>query len=315
MKKLIRNIILLMIPILLYYGVFLCFEPNNYFGLRAETPSGVPFGALREYENNPVNSVIIGDSRVAHFDMELVEETAGRPFGNLAYGGASLRESLDLLEWWMEEYPDIDEVVFSLSYYTLNEGYDYDRVDAIKRGLHNPLVYLTGLSFHLETLQTVRDWLQGKPLYGGDHETEDPADYTYVEYTAPDGQEVTLRSRLAKYLAYTMPLNSTWSPNTEQFDRLVADIEKYTAQGVRFVVVLPPTHPSMMEYAIKPYGIYQPMAEMVEELRQTDALVLDYEITDPPDFRDDQYFDGFHLDAERGLPEWTQMLFMAIDAA
>jgi hypothetical protein len=92
----------------------------------------------------------------------------------------------------------------------------------------------------------------------------------------------------------------------------VETIETLTARGMRFVVVLPPTHPCMMEYAIKPYGIYGPMVDMVEQLKGTDALVLDYEITDPPNFRDDQYFDGFHLDSERGLPEWTKMLFAAI---
>ena len=316
MKKIVRTVALLLLPVLLYYSVFLALEPNNYFNLREVTPSGVPIGALRSFENNPQTSLIVGDSRVAHFDMELVEEVAGRPFGNIAYGGASLREELDLLEWWMEKYPQIDEVVFGLSFYTLNAAYEMDRVEGLQQALYNPFVYLTNLSFHLDAMQTLRDYLDGKTLYGGEGETEDPADYVFVEYATPEGETVLLRDRLVNYMEEGLSSRtSRWSPNEIQFERLLKTIEDAAARGVRFVVVLPPMHPCVLEYIVKPNGIYPPMLEMLELLHKSPALVLDYEITGRPDFTDDQFFDGLHLDAERGMEVWTRMLFTDINTA
>lgn len=318
MKRFVRTLCLLLLPILLYYALFLWLEPNNYFGLRSTTPSGTVLGALREYEKDPVNSIIVGDSRLAHFDMEEVEKTAGRPFGNLAYGGASLKESIDLLEWWMEKYPDINEVVFGLTFYTLNTNYAYDRVESIKETLYNPFAYLTNLSFHLETLEQFRALLRGDPLYGGDHETEDPADYIYEAFTTPTGETVQLRTRIAQYVQFIQANTKGWQPNAEEFDRLLEVINECTKKGVRFVVVLPPTHPAIFEYVVQDEGIEAPMLSLLQRLQtETDAIVLDYEISalGRPAFAEDMYFDGFHLDAERGLPKWTSMLFTDIDLA
>ncbi|MFV0413892.1 MAG: hypothetical protein ACK5L3_11625 [Oscillospiraceae bacterium] len=314
MKKLLRNICLLLLPIVLYYCVFLVFEPQNYFGLRSKTYTGTVFGALRSYERNPVNSIIIGDSRMAHFDMDTVEQIAGRPFGNLAFGGATLAEQLGLLDWWLEKYPQIDEVVFELSFYTLNANYNTNRTEAIQAGLSNPFLYLTNLNFNLEALQNVVFALQGQPLGGGEAETEDPATYTYTRYTTPAGQTVEMRTRLAEYLAYIAPTAEKWQPWESEFEALLKAVNKYTARGIRFTVVLPPVHPTVAEYIIKANGIDGPMREMLGRLGETGALVLDYEIENPPVFADDQYFDGFHLDYERGLPAWAEMLFADINA-
>lgn len=313
MKKLLRNIALLLLPIVAYYALFLVFEPNNYFGLRRETPSGVPVGVLREYERNPQPSVIIGDSRVAHFDMDVVQATAGRPFGSIAYGGASFKESLDLLYCWTDRYLDIDEVVFSVSFYTLNKNYTRDRLDGLLDALHNPFVYLTNLSFHIETLKTIQEFLNGETLYGGESETSNPAEYVYTEYTAPNGQTVMVREEMLAYLEDISTYTSGWQANTEQIERLLEAIEDFTARGIQFVVVLPPTHYSVYDFLIEPEGITEPVAEFVEQCRQAGALVLDYEVTDRPNLQDDQFFDGFHLDSQRGLDEWTRMLFLDIN--
>lgn len=319
MKKFMRNLCLLLLPILLYYTIFLALEPNNYFGLRATTPSGTPLGALREYEKNPVNSIIVGDSRMAHFDMDIVQKTANRPFANLAYGGASFNETLDLMEWWLDEYPNIDEVVVGLSFYTINTAYQFDRIPGLKETLHNPFAYLTNLSFHLETLEQLKAFLAGKPLYGGDSETEDPADYTFLEYETPGGETVMLRSRIAQYIGYIQPRASIWQPDTETINAFIEFVNRQTTQnGVRFAIVLPPMHSAILEYVVKYYGIEYPMLALIQRLRsETPALVLDYEISAAgrPDYTDDMFFDGFHLDAKRGLTVWTETLFTDIDTA
>lgn len=313
MKKLLRNIALLLLPILLYYVVFLIFEPNNYFGLRATTPSGAVFGAIREYQKDPVDAIIVGDSRLAHFDMDLVEEVSGKHYGNLAFGGASLKEQIDLLEWTLENYPGIDEVIFGLSFYTLNGNYASDRFEDIEKALYNPFVYMTNLSYNLDVIDRVRLTLQGEVLDGGEHETEDPADYEYTEFTDPEtGETVLLRSRIVDYMDDIAPYTRDWTPNEAQFDRLVSLIESCSASGIRFVIVMPPVDDAILKYEVVQTGIVGQMVAMQQQLLDSSALVLDYELTHRPDLREDQFFDGFHLDYERGLPEWTRMLFTDI---
>ncbi len=76
MKHILRNLALLLVPVLAYFCLFAAFEPNNYFGLHPNTDSDAPISRLKDFKREPGNSIIIGDSRFAHFDMELVEQPA-----------------------------------------------------------------------------------------------------------------------------------------------------------------------------------------------------------------------------------------------
>ncbi len=313
MKKIIRNIALLMAPIALYYCIFLAFEPNNYFGLRSVTPSGAVFGAIRSYEKNPTRAVILGDSRLAHLNMDTVDETTGRDFSNLAFSGASLKESLDELEWLLAHYPDIDEVVFGFSFHTLNARNAADRFHSIETGLYNPFAYLTNLGYNLESLFNLTVWLRGETLFGGEGETQDPATYQYVPFTDPaTGETVQLRDKIVAHIGYVDPAMRQWAPNDEQFDRLLAFIDRFEREGKRFIVVFPPMDDAFLEHVMKAYDIDDKMPPYIERLRASGAEVYDYELTGRPDFAEDMFYDGFHLDYRRGLPAWTKLFFGAI---
>ena len=97
MKKIIAVLALLCAPILVYFGVFLCFEPYDYFGLKGGAVQEDSYiTRVRSYLNSPQDAILLGDSRMAHFDMAEVERLTGRPWANLAFGGASMAESIDL---------------------------------------------------------------------------------------------------------------------------------------------------------------------------------------------------------------------------
>lgn len=310
MKRLAKNIILLLLPIFAYYALFLAFEPNNYFGLRRRTPPGTEFGALREYRLAPTRGVVLGDSRMAYFDMDRAGADAGHDMTNLAFGGASLKEQLDELDWLLAHYPQIDEVVFGLSFYTLNESHGLDRWETIEKGMQNPFVYLTSLSYNLQALENAAITLQGGVTGGGESETKDPAGYVYAPYRPPHGGAVTLRADIAAYLDTIEPYLRDWRPNTAQFDRLLERIEQNPE--VRFAVVLPPMHGAVMEYLVKPRGIDTQMRPFLDKLSESRAVLLDYEFGARAAYPDEMFFDGLHLDYERGLPVWAGELFTAI---
>ena len=85
MLHILKRLAVLLIPVYLWFAFFLAFEPNNYFGLKKQTDSSQPVARVRAYQQEPGRSLIIGDSRLAHFDMDLVEEVSGRPWQNLAF--------------------------------------------------------------------------------------------------------------------------------------------------------------------------------------------------------------------------------------
>ena len=138
MKNILKKLALLMIPVLLWFAFFVAFEPNNYFGLKASASSSQPVARVRAYQQEPGTNLILGDSRLAHFDMALVDELSGRNWQNLAFGGASLKETLDLADYVLDSGREVDTLLVEVSFYTLNAGYNTDRFATLEKTLNNP---------------------------------------------------------------------------------------------------------------------------------------------------------------------------------
>lgn len=316
MKRLLRNIALLLLPILLYYALFIVFEPNNYFGLRKSATGTNIMATLRAYQNNPGNAIILGDSRTAKFDLDEVQRLTGVRYDNLSYGGASLKEQLDVLDFALTQNPELKQVVFGLSFYTLNKGYNHDRM--VIQALNNPFVYLTNLGYNINMLTTVLDHFSPDREVGDKDETQRPEDYKYVEYTEPvSGETTTLRKTIADHLygggGGVAPRSVGWELNEAQLARLLETIDACAARGITFVVVLPPMHEDVRHWVVEPYGIDgAPLRGALAALNASPALVEDYEFAHPGALGDTDFYDGFHLDIERGLPKWTEMLFSDI---
>ena len=63
---------------------------------------------VRAYLSAPEDAIILGDSRMAHFDRNAGAEASGRGWSNLAFGGASLNESIDLFYLAAENNPSLN---------------------------------------------------------------------------------------------------------------------------------------------------------------------------------------------------------------
>lgn len=312
MKFILKRLALLSLPVLAWLAFFIAFEPNNYFGLKAGSNSTAPIGRIRAYEEAPGPRVILGDSRMAHFDLDLVEEVSGRPWQNLAFGGASLREICDLLEYLLDSYPDLEEVCFGVSFYSLSAAYDVDRMSTLRDVLDNPLAYCFNLEYNVNTLTNFTDFLAGRQ--GG----EETGDWVYPDdYTDADGTLYDLHLQLALYPQSILPRCENFRINESQAQRLYELALRCEEQGVELTVVLPPVADYIMDTVCVPLGIDRKMGEFLVTLEgwaeECGFTLLDYEWTNRPDFDDDtQFYDGLHLDTRYGLPQFTEMLFTAI---
>ena len=120
MKNILKKLALLAIPVLVWLALFVAFEPNNYFGLKSSAGSSQPVARVRAYQQHPGTHLILWDSRLAHFDMDLVAEVSGQEWQNLSFGGASLQETLDLADYVLDSGHEVDSLLMGLSFYTLN---------------------------------------------------------------------------------------------------------------------------------------------------------------------------------------------------
>lgn len=309
MKHILKNLALLAIPVLVWLAVFIAFEPNNYFGLKSSAGSSQPVARVRAYQQDPGTNLILGDSRLAHFDMELVDEVSGQTWQNLSFGGASLKETLDLADYVLASGHPVDRLLVGLSFYTLNEGYNTDRFAQLEETLENPLAYCLNLEYNVNALTVLMDTLRGTP------DTIESGDWVESDYLAEDGTVLPLHRKLYDYPATITPKCRDWSLNTEQLDRLHQLGETCADRGVALIVVLPPMADNVRTQVCDEFGISDAMEnEVLPTLRAWSAegafTLLDYEwgancITDD----DTQFYDGFHLDERYGLPDWTVELF------
>ena len=308
MKNILKKMVLLAIPVVLWFVFFAAFEPNNYFGLKASATSSQPVARVRAYQQAPGENLILGDSRLAHFDMALVDVLTGQTWQNLAFGGASLKETLDLADYVLDSGNPVDTMLVEVSFYTLNAGYNTDRFAALEKTLNNPLAYCFNLEYNVNALTVAMDTLRGTP------DTIESGDWVDSDYLADDGTILPLHRKLYDYTATITPRCKSWALNADQFERLRALAERCQAAGVRLVVVLPPMAGNVRTEVCDEFGITDVMQDTVlpalgEWAGEYGFTLLDYEwggsvITDD----DTQFFDGFHLDEKYGLPEWTEEL-------
>ena len=111
MKNILKKLALLCIPVVVWFVFFAAFEPNNYFGVKASATSSQPVARVRAYQQEPGTNLILGDSRLAHFDMARVEQVSGKAWQNLAFGGASLKETLDLADYVLDSGNRVDSLL------------------------------------------------------------------------------------------------------------------------------------------------------------------------------------------------------------
>jgi hypothetical protein len=347
LKKIIAVLALLCAPILVYFGVFLCFEPYDYFGLKGGAVQEDSYiTRVRSYLNSPQDAILLGDSRMAHFDMAEVERLTGRPWANLAFGGASMAESIDLFYLAAEENPSLDTCYFEVSFYTLRTGDERNRMEHIRTLVENPLAYLFNFDCNADMLNELLLRLQGVQTGA----SRDEGHWTQADLVSETGEALPYRKNQIAYLATlygaggiakagtlpavetdeagsvqnagevlatlqdVTPQASAYSVNEENLQALVELAGFCRQRGIELTFVFPPVDGAVQEYLLDALGIRSELVRVKETLAATGAQIRDFECQPEATFKNDMFYDGFHLDAVRGLGAYTEVLFEQNDA-
>lgn len=308
MARLSKKLAIVLLPIFIYFALFVYFEPYNYFGLKqSEYTADSAIVRVRNYNENPSDVIILGDSKLAHFDMDKVEEYVGEDVGQLSFGGASFNEGIDLFYYAVKRNPNIHTVYFGASFYTLNQSYYKDRMSQISTTAENPLAYMLNFSYNIEMLNEVKWFLLGvKNVASVHHE-----DWPESDYYNEDGTPRKYRRNLEEYadIIYDVCTTVPYKLNQDQVDRYIQMAKYCEENGIKLYTVMPPIDESLRELVVDPLGIDKEILSFIEQVSPyTEVLNYEYPQTES-EYTSDMFYDGFHLDTYSGLPVFTKELF------
>lgn len=307
MFKILKKLLLILLPVFIYIAVFIYFEPYNYFGIKKSAYTGdSAIVRVRQFTNNPTDAIILGDSRMAHFDMEAVNRYAKRQVGQLSFGGAAFNESMDLLEYAMSTNENLDTVYFGVSFYTLNESYYKDRMSQIKTIATNPVAYIFNKGYAIEMVNEIKYALMGKENVASEQEEI----FGEKDYYYEDGTRRPFRKNLMEYAdtIYGVCTKTAYKTDEEDVKRYIKLAKKCSERGIKLYTVLPPMDDSLKVLVVDKLGIDKNIKDFIAQV-QDYTEVINYEYNDNNIFTEEQFYDGFHLNTKKGLPQFTQMLF------
>lgn len=305
MTKLLKKLALVMLPVVIYFAIFIYFEPYNYFGLkRNEYVSDSAIVRVRNFLADPADVIILGDSRMAHFDIDMVESIVGEDVGQLAFGGASINESMDLLEYALKTNPDIHTIYFGASFYTLNRNYYKDRMSQIETIATNPLAYMLNFNYNMEMLNEIRWFILGEENV----HKRDEGIWTEEDYLNEDGTPRKYRKNLQEFAENLYNVCYGYEYDQGDVDRYLELAQQCKDRGITLYTVLPPLDDSMIDIVVHPLGLEQYIEKFIGQVEDYTTL-LNFEYNETNIFTQDEFYDGLHLDVVRGMPRYTQMLF------
>lgn len=169
MNLLIKKILILISPLILWGLVVLLIDPYNYFSISlinddakesAKKLNTLMYRTI-DYMHYPCENMLIGDSRTNALPIDLVEDLTDKNWKKLNTNAAKLNEIFELFYMANERKP-IKNIIIGINFNMFNEYSYADRVSGIKKILDNPLMYLYNKDVAQSTFITIRQLLTNK---------------------------------------------------------------------------------------------------------------------------------------------------------
>lgn len=279
MKSFRKKICYLFFPIVIVYSAYIFHDYNDYWGVRwsFDNYKGLIIYRFRSFLRDPKKGIILGDSRVAHFDRTAAPVLPiDSEYTNLAFGGASLKECIHMF-WWAAQNQKLENVIFSISFYTMNQNYMMDRFFERLKLAERPGEYLVNLEYMELSIKDLITTFTAPAEETADSITSEEAHQKYAD---------VIRSVVRR--EYDIDRNII------QELRRVAEFCK--KNSINLVFVTPPTHKMIWTRVIDDFGLRDNIAEYKQTLSEL-APYLDLEYPDNlwTAAHGNDFSDGFHM--------------------
>jgi len=270
--------------------------------------------SMRELILTKPERIILGDSRMANLNTEYIEQVSGERYTNMAYGGATLEESLEQLEYALG-HTHLSKVVIGVDYYTLNRNYaNSDRMPEVIAKSENPIRFIADFGYWIDAAQNAKnmafdllaDWT-------GDDELrpvlDDPSSLAQKDPPLTSEMEDGYRKDLLQY-AHTLLGNMTgdtgygldfaFSDQNGYLQKLIDLAGICKERGIELIIVITPCNRAVWDVVIYPNGIDIAMTLYKDMLKRV-ATVYDGEFYNDFAKDDTRFLDGHHLVLEEKM--------------
>lgn len=297
MKKLCIKVLMVLIPIIVYFILFITFDVNDFSGLRHEVFHNIDDSKVIAYDgtravdspysiikfindletNNEIEySFIFGDSRVNGIDVVKLNKLDGEKYVNLAFGGCTMTESIDEF-WFAVSKIKPERVIFEVDYYNLNKKRQLDRIKQV---------------LNMNKIQYFFDYFNNKAMI----------DEALLKMKQGRKQSITNEvelqpSRFDSYLTQIKAICESYEVDEDCVDNLLNIADYCNKNDIDLVFFIPPVHKSIYDGVISFYGIDKKM-ERVKEGLSKKAVVIDMQYPSKISEKDELWSDGHHFMGE-----------------
>ena len=258
-RGLLLRIAAIVAPFVVVFGTVVVVDPYNYFGWSGAVPDEVkvkslyhdgrtmPFSntlwKILRFQKEPLQNVLLGDSRLSHFDLHYLQEVSGTAYVNMGIPGGNYPTISDLFTY-TDSLTDLKMVVVQVSFRGMNQGMsDWDIYSEPRLLVDKPMLYLSNRRV-LET--TVLDL---KAIIAPN----------MVQYDVlPPGHWQQVLDMEKENAAH-------FHLDTLNYERLQAIADRCRTRGTQLLFVEYPTHPEVQDIYAKA-GLQQVRAEYIRRL-------------------------------------------------
>jgi hypothetical protein len=232
-------------PIAAVFALVAVADPYNYFGWSKAVPDDLklkclyhdgrtmPFSntlwKLLRFREQPMEDVLLGDSRLSRLDLDYLQQVAGQRYANLGIPGGNYRTITDLFNY-SDSIAHLKEVVVQVSFRGMNKGMsDWDIYSEPRMLLDKPFLYPTNRRVLEATLLNLRGAVA-------------PNSVKY-DVLPPDHWQQVLKMERNNAANFHL--------DTSNFRRLQAIADRCRAEGAHLLFVEYPTHPEVQEIYAK----------------------------------------------------------------
>lgn len=298
-KRLLKKILIFLLPFVMLFGVFFCFETYDYFGLQKNPEYQIePLSAMRAIKTKRPTKIILGDSRMANLDVEYINELTGEEYTRLAYGGAQLGESIEMF-WLATKYCKLEKVVFGINFYT-SKGTQIGNVDSqFQKAVpyaNNVFKFATNMNYWLKALAHIKQAITN-PIY-----IKMGLEDRVVKPENPPKDIIIPNSTMGEKWRLNMEVYADsiqlgmqgYDFQDATYEALQEVIDYCNENNISLIFVFPPVHDVIYERCVEVNDMWDDLREIKQFLYER-ASVYDFEIRSDFTAAQDTFYDGFHL--------------------
>ena len=177
-------------------------------------------------------------------------------------------------------------------------------MSSIEKTAENPFAYILNFNYNIEMLNNIKNTLSG----GAALDEKEIGYWTDEDYLYPDGTRRPFRKNLEEYADTIYSVCENYKPDKADVERYIELLKRCREKGITVYTVLPPMDRSIRELVVDKLGIGPDILKFIDSVKDY-SRVLNFEYVDDDPFTEYNFYDGFHLDMETGLPIFTKMLF------